>query len=316
SLFKALAMDDDTSPRTDSTPEVPDDTPAADTALANTSLPDAPPADTRTAGTLLREMREAAHADIETLASALKVTPQKLRALEADDYAALPALFFARGLAANICRHFGKDPAPVLEKMPGDKPRFVEPKEGLNTAIQSTSTLHLGNAPGWPRWLFGAAAVLVLAAAALFLWPRLSSGLKQVGIKAPAAASHAAEPVIDATEPVPPASAEAPAAATEGLPTLAPASMAASAAAASPTAEQSLHIAATGETWVQVTTPTGRKLYEGSLTAGQTHDVTIARYPVRVVVGKAENTRIVDRGQPFDLASVSNAGVARFELKP
>ena len=57
-----------------------------------------------TAGDMLREAREAHGLHIDMVAAALKVPPQKLAALEADDIDSLPDPVFARALAASVCR--------------------------------------------------------------------------------------------------------------------------------------------------------------------------------------------------------------------
>ncbi len=73
----------------------------------------------KTAGDMLREAREAHGLHIEMVAAALKVSPLKLVALEADDIESLPDPVFARALAASVCRALRIDPAPVLAKLPG-----------------------------------------------------------------------------------------------------------------------------------------------------------------------------------------------------
>ena len=71
-----------------------------------------------TAGTLLRQAREAVGMDVSVLASALKVPVGKLQALEADDFTALPDAVFARALASSVCRALKIDAAPVLQGLP------------------------------------------------------------------------------------------------------------------------------------------------------------------------------------------------------
>ena len=68
---------------------------------------------------MLREAREAHGLHIEMVAAALKVPPQKLMALEADDIDSLPDPVFARALASSVCRALRIDAAPVLAKLPG-----------------------------------------------------------------------------------------------------------------------------------------------------------------------------------------------------
>ena len=56
------------------------------------------------AGTLLREAREAAGLHVSTLAANLKVPVRKLEALEEDRYDLLPDAVFVRALASSVCR--------------------------------------------------------------------------------------------------------------------------------------------------------------------------------------------------------------------
>ena len=73
------------------------------------------------AGTLLRQAREAAGMHIAALAVAMKVPVKKLEALEADRLDLLPDAVFARALAGSMCRTLKIDPNPILEKLPGTK---------------------------------------------------------------------------------------------------------------------------------------------------------------------------------------------------
>ena len=86
----------------------------------------------RSAGQMLRELRESAGVDPALLASAMKVSTQKLDALENDRLDLLPDVTFARGLASAICRAFGADPAPVLERMPVSAPGLRPPEQNIN----------------------------------------------------------------------------------------------------------------------------------------------------------------------------------------
>lgn len=72
----------------------------------------------KSAGTLLREAREAAGLHVGALAVSLKVPVRKLEALEADDLEQLPDAVFARALAATVCRSLKIDPEPVLARLP------------------------------------------------------------------------------------------------------------------------------------------------------------------------------------------------------
>ena len=73
-------------------------------------------------GALLSRHRARAGWTVEQLATALKISPAKLRALESDRYEELGEPVFFRGYAATACRILGTDPRPVLERLPAAKP--------------------------------------------------------------------------------------------------------------------------------------------------------------------------------------------------
>lgn len=137
--------------------------------------PSADTGDSPSAGAMLRTLREQAGMELETLGAALKVSTQRLHALESDDYSALPALYFARGLAANICRHLGQDAAPVLAKMPDGPPRMptVQRKD---SPMRPPVMLPVGMGSSFSKlykWIIAGVGLLLLAVAAIFAIPRL-----------------------------------------------------------------------------------------------------------------------------------------------
>jgi len=70
------------------------------------------------AGQMLRAARERSGLQLPALAAAIKVTPRKLEALEADRLDLLPDPTFARALATAVCRALKVDAAPVLALLP------------------------------------------------------------------------------------------------------------------------------------------------------------------------------------------------------
>lgn len=98
----------------------------------------APAVQQASAGTLLRQAREAAGIDLPSLAATLKVSPKKLEALEADRLEQLPDAVFLRGLASSVCRSLKIDAAPVLSRLPqSTAPRLAYDEAGLNTPFNS-----------------------------------------------------------------------------------------------------------------------------------------------------------------------------------
>ena len=135
----------------------------------------------KTAGDLLREAREAHGLHIEMVAAALKVPPQKLLALEADDIASLPDPVFARALASSVCRALRIDPAPVLAKLPTtQKVSLAAADRTLKTNISSGTPRWAGNgrsSGGLPSRALLTVVVLLLIGAGIGLPWGLMDGL-------------------------------------------------------------------------------------------------------------------------------------------
>lgn len=96
-----------------------------------------------TAGSLLRQAREAQGLKLDVLAQALRVAPAKLQALEADRLSELPDAMFARALTLAVCRHLKINAHPVLALLPGqDVSRLAAKNErGLDFPLDRPSFL-------------------------------------------------------------------------------------------------------------------------------------------------------------------------------
>jgi cytoskeleton protein RodZ len=293
----------------------------------------------KTAGDLLREAREAHGLHIEMVAAALKVPPQKLMALEANDIASLPDPVFARALASSVCRALRIDPAPVLAKLPSTQ----------HTALAvADRTLKTNIVSGTPRWNGGRSSVLpsrplltvvvllLIGAGALFWLPQ--SVFDQIGAsvsrltsrsasdaastgEAPAAGSASGTPgVVAENVPVQAVAPTGQAGAGPAVVANAPATAAAATvapAAASPAAansSQQLVFVAREECWITVTEAGGKQLLRRSLQAGETVGLS-GTLPLSVVVGRASAVDVQVRGKAYDLKPVTRGGgVARFEV--
>ena len=301
-----------------------------------------------TAGQLLRAMREDAGVHIAALAMTLKVAVERLEALEADNYGAFSDKVFMRALAAGACRALKRDPAPVLALLPGAGPAALRMDTGINATFRDRSprgSFSGGNEPPRSRLLVVAVAVLLIGALGIALWPadfRLASLWSDRDAPEqtapPNAPATVAEPVASGAEAAPSAGSEipttsfgvpatvvepalpasapvatpaAPAAASVPAAAAAPAPAEATAAAAAPAAV--LELRATAPSWVQVRSG-GAVVLQKTLAAGESAPVP-GSPPRSVVIGKADVTQVVVRGQPFDLAPVTRENVARFEVK-
>ncbi len=275
---------------------------------------------------LLRSARESAGLHIAALAAALKVPVRKLEALEAGRYHELPDLIFARALASSACRHLKVDPAPVLEQSPQSvAPHLGDSRHAINAPFKPASDPAPVNPLSWlSRPAMLAAIVLLLGALVIVFLPRAqeaaapapsAGGDTVVTPVEPVAAVEPTAPSPTVTEPaaapVPSASgvsaAPAPAAAMTSETTLA-------APAAAGAAGSLLTIAATGESWVEVTNGAGSVVIQRMLKPGDAIDFSSSP-PYSVVLGRAESAQVTVRGRPMDVNAIARNNVARFEVK-
>lgn len=167
-----------------------------------------------TAGTLLRQAREAAGLSLAGLAAALKVPAPKLEALEADDYAAFQDHVFMRALAQSVCRTLRMDSASVLALLPRTQLKSLADDRGsINATFKERSFKATGTSLGRENGSRKVAIIVLLllaAAAAVYFLPKHEGDAEepQAGASDAAAlvqpAGTVSEPVA-AQEPVAPA---------------------------------------------------------------------------------------------------------------
>lgn len=239
-----------------------------------------------TAGTLLRQAREAAGLSLAGLAAALKVPAPKLEALEADDYAAFQDHVFMRALAQSVCRTLRMDSASVLALLPRTQLKSLADDRGsINATFKERSFKATGTSLGRENGSRKVAIIVLLllaAAAAVYFLPKHEGDAEepQAGASDAAAlvqpAGTVSEPVA-AQEPVAPAAttpADVPAAS-------APASASASAPATSAPAAAAVPAPAS------TTTPAAPAANAPADGAAATSAATAAQTPGGVLVMKA-----------------------------
>jgi cytoskeleton protein RodZ len=302
------------------------------------------------AGSLIRQAREAAGLHIAALAVALKVPVKKLEALEADRLDLLPDAVFVRALAASVCRTLKIDAGQVLALLPQTgKPNLGQQSAPINTPFRSP-----GDGPGpsllaqisRPAVLAG--LLLLLGALVLIFLPAAqqpgtatqpatpspavagtpvtpSGALSGVAmartelleVDKPAVTDSAAQPVVPAgMTPAVPVLAPQPSAVASPPVAVAAAVPAAPAAtvAVSPAAAGIIVFKAKGESWVEVTDARGTVVLRRTLAAGEEAGAS-GVLPLAAVVGRVDATQVEVRGKAFDLGAVSKDNVARFEVK-
>ena len=288
------------------------------------------------AGSLLREAREAAGLHVAALAVLMKVPVRKLEALEQDRVDLLSDAVFARALASSMCRTLKIDPQPVLDRLPQTKPpRLIQDREGLNEPFRPST--EVGGGQNWFEQLtkpvFLAVFALLLGALVLLLMPsaqKAESAAAPGEIVAPVPATlvpsvveNAAAPVVVSPAPgaVVPASLNSPtgvspvsAKPVPAAPAPTPPAEAVAPGSGAASANGLVIFRASGPSWIEVTDARGNVTLRRLLAAGESAGAS-GTLPLAVTVGSANVTQVMVRGKPFSMASVSRDNVARFEVK-
>jgi cytoskeleton protein RodZ len=291
------------------------------------------------AGTLLRQAREADGIHIAELALALKVSVKKLEALEADRLELLPDAVFVRALASSVCRTLKINATPILDRLPlSAVPRLELDGAGLNTPFQTPSDgaiYSIWNQLSKPVMLL--ALLLLAGALVLIFFPSMEQMLgakPQAQDIAPAAqaaesaAPMAAIPDKPALVPEPPKAVQVAVApkpqASKPLAVQGPVTASAIQSAASAPLIQPVQGRATtsgilvfktqGPSWIEVTDAEGAVQIRRTIQEGEIVGVS-GPLPLTVVIGRADMTEVLVRGKPFALAAITRDNVARFEVK-
>lgn len=299
-----------------------------------------------TAGTLLRQAREANGLHVGALAVAMKVPVKKLEALEADRLDELPDAVFVRALAASVCRTLKIDPAPVLDRLPHSvAPQFAKSDRGINMPVGEPGFFVPSSFMAFvSRPPVLVVVVLLLAALAVVFFPEtlsedanvppkpelaspsgpvLAPPVKPAKLPSEAVSTSKAEPAASAASAsmvngeltvvvVPPTKLDA------GAVVPSPAKVASApvavASVVAPAATGLVAFKARASAWIRVRDSKGVIVFEKTLAAGESAAVP-GQPPLSVVVGNVLATEVTVRGQPFSLDDVNQNNVARFEVK-
>ncbi len=291
------------------------------------------------AGLLLTRARESAGLSIDALAATLKVPVGKLQALESGRWDLLPDTVFARALAASVCRLLKTDPAAVMAGLPSATPRPIATDQGINRPFRDAAHGSGGLSSHLTRPLTIGVVLLLIGALVLLLMPtvRPLSGWfpgtsPAVGVDTASLAPVASvaqvqteRPAVETallprpeaakmmTEPAALASVPRPTAVYDSVSATASATI----ANVDPQKLEAdmLVFSTSGESWVEVTDARGRVVFKQMLSAGQTASASGAA-PLTIVIGRADATRLLIKGKPFDVVAHARNNVARFEVTP
>jgi cytoskeleton protein RodZ len=292
---------------------------------------DAPPEGVVSAGTLLREAREAAGLTVAAVAQQLKLAPRQVTALEDGDFARLPGRTFIRGFMRNYARLLRLDPDAVLAALPDAAAPAASEQSSLAPTPRPMGELPAdANArPSPARWAIPLALVAVVTVAAVYEMARPpAEPAKPVVIDKPAPAPVTIAPSVET----------APAAMPGGATTVLPNPLAAPddnkagavpdnasarpdagmapVAGATPADTASAPIVLTfqGTSWAEVRDATGTPVLSVTGNAGDVHAVG-GRPPFDVVLGSAAAVSVTWLGKAFDTVPFTKQNVAKFTLK-
>lgn len=141
------------------TEQQPDNDAAADAAGKDAAAP-------FSVGKALREARAQQNLSVDEVSGRIKFAPRQVEALEADDFAHLPATTFLRGFVRSYARLLQIDPAPLLAALPRAPEQSASPQTKALTDVPFPDiyTERKQNI----IWL--AAALVVAVAVALSAW--------------------------------------------------------------------------------------------------------------------------------------------------
>ena len=265
-------------------------------------------------GKLLRQARQASGLKLTELASSLKVSVEKLEALESDDFSVFPDVVFMRALAASVCRSLGVDSISVLALMPNSaQARLPLDQESVNTNLSYKSK-------NKSFLFFVIGSVFLLISVLFFISKKIDdhyyslnssidyfkgiffsidsgdfelnlldySGSKKLSNEGQKnilvennrkEKSEVNNKISDSKEKY-----------SDGI-----------------------FFRARNSSWIEVKNKEGVIVLQRTLMAGESIEVS-DNFPLFVIVGRADMTDVFVRGLPFDLISLSRNNVARFEV--
>lgn len=268
-------------------------------------------------GSYLRELRERRGVSLGEIARSTRVAHRYLEALEADDFAALPAPVFTRGFIRAYCQMLGETPSEALARY--DR-RGGELREGDKAVAgaPASSGARVASAERAARGaVFVSFVLLVVLGVALFaVTLALQSGrdeppdrraslpiVEEAPARVPATTAPATSPAADQALAAP---SPRPATAPATSPAAPPAPVAAA------TLPFRLVARTTEPTWIRVRTEDGH-LSEETIPAGQVRE-WVSNRPFVVSVGNAGGVTLELNGRTLPPLGPSGAVIPRMIL--
>lgn len=316
-------------------------------AAVNGPVPSDPIQTCSSVGALLGLGREKAGLSLGDVASRLRMGLKQVRALEQDDYSALPKGTFLRGFVRNFAKEVGVKPEQALELLEKTHHAAVAIKASavVMPSQQNIKVPTPGGEVAKPRSrvLSAFAFVLILLVVVWWWWenvrphnanrgrvkPVVEEKSVSVAVAVPeptfdGATSNSVTPGSDPgrqtlSQTEPPKSAPNPEPAVVSAITPSASSPQVQLAPVSADGlrlanNDSLGLTFSDKSWVQVIDATGTTIVDRIFTRGEAENLA-GRAPFSVVIGNAQATRLAYKGKDIDLAPHTRGAVARVTVK-
>ena len=265
-------------------------------------------------GKLLRQARQASGLKLTELASSLKVSVEKLEALESDDFSVFPDVVFMRALAASVCRSLGVDSISVLALMPNSaQARLPLDQESVNTNLSYKSK-------NKSFLFFVIGSVFLLISVLFFISKKIDDHYYSLnspidyfkGIFFSIDSGDFELNLLDYSG--------SKKLSNEGQKNILVENNRKEKSEVNNKISDSrekyldgMFFRARNSSWIEVKNKEGVVILQRTLMAGESIEVS-DKFPLFVIVGRADMTDVFVRGLPFDLISLSRNNVARFEV--
>jgi cytoskeleton protein RodZ len=247
-------------------------------------------------GASLAQAREERGLSVEDVSTATRIRAGLIRAIEADDFSGCGGGVYARGHIRSISRTIGIDPEPLIAEF--DRSHLDDPPPALvpTSAVDAEAAARAdGRQPNWAAAM-AVALVVICALAAVSLIGNSRGAKKEVRDDLPG-------PIVTTAPP------------TTGT-TRSPAATPPPDSVAHLPQDQAIALIRvnTSQTWMKVTTFSGKVLFEGLLGAGERKvfrdakglSLTIGNAPAVDLVANGE-----DVGSPRSQGNVAHVTIAR-----
>lgn len=252
-------------------------------------------------GASLRAAREARNLTIFEVAQSLKFGPRQVTAIEADDYAALPAgATFQRGFLRSYAKLLKIDAEPLLAMLDARTP--IAPPDVRAPQNMGVAATPVTSGRRSSRPLLLVSAVLAVLAAGL-------AALNFFGHLDPQA-------MVAPSTPSSPVAADAVVSAPDVRVEPAPMPVTGEPVTVAPVAADTHQLVFTfhDKSWVEVRDATQRSIFSAENAAG-TRQVIVGKPPFQVVVGNAAKVEVQLDDRVIDLAPHTRAEVARLTIE-